>query len=50
MGVNEQIIFAEIDYDKIEKIRGLNIAITTTGNSDEEGRALLREFGMPFKK
>jgi large subunit ribosomal protein L5 len=49
MGVSEQIIFPEIDYDKIDAIRGLDIAITTTARSDDEGRALLRAFGFPFR-
>ena len=50
MGIKEQIIFPEIDYDKIEKIRGLNVVIATTAKTDEEGRQLLRLLGMPFKK
>jgi large subunit ribosomal protein L5 len=50
MGIKEQIIFPEIDYDKIEKIRGLNVVIGTTAKTDEEGRHLLRLLGMPFKK
>jgi large subunit ribosomal protein L5 len=50
MGIKEQIVFPEIDYDKIEKIRGLNVVITTTAKTDEEGRHLLRLLGMPFKK
>jgi large subunit ribosomal protein L5 len=50
MGVREQIIFPEIDYDKVDKIRGLDITITTTAASDEEGRALLTAFNFPFKK
>jgi large subunit ribosomal protein L5 len=50
MGVQEQIIFPEIDYDKIDKIKGLNITIVTSANTDEEGRSLLRKLGMPFKK
>ncbi|HAC33888.1 MAG TPA: 50S ribosomal protein L5 [Gammaproteobacteria bacterium] len=49
MGVTEQIIFPEIDYDKIDKIRGLDIAIATTAQTDEEGRALLSAFRFPFK-
>ena len=49
MGVREQIIFPEIDYDKIDKIKGLNITIVTTARSDEEGKALLKMMGMPFK-
>ncbi|MEN8188336.1 MAG: 50S ribosomal protein L5 [Thermodesulfobacteriota bacterium] len=50
LGIQEQIIFPEIDYDKIDKIKGLNIAIVTSANTDDEGRALLSELGMPFKK
>ena len=50
MGITEQIIFPEIDYDKIDKIRGLNVTIVTSARSDEEGRELLRLLGMPFKK
>jgi len=50
MGFNEQIIFPEIDYDKIDKLRGLDIAITTTAKTDEEGKALLEAFHFPFKK
>ena len=50
MGVREQIIFPEIDYDKIDKIRGMDIVITTTAKNDEEGRALLDAFHFPFKK
>jgi large subunit ribosomal protein L5 len=50
MGVREQIIFPEIDYDKVDKIRGLDITITTTAGSDEEGRALLTAFNFPFRK
>ena len=50
MGVREQIIFPEIDYDKVDKIRGLDITITTTAESDEEGRALLSAFSFPFKQ
>ena len=49
MGVTEQIIFPEIDYDKVDKIRGLDICITTTARTDEEGRALLKAFNFPFK-
>jgi large subunit ribosomal protein L5 len=48
LGLKEQIIFPEIDYDKIEKLRGMNIAITTTANTDEEARELLRLMGAPF--
>ena len=50
LGFNEQIIFPEIDYDKIDRLRGLNISITTTAKNDEEGRALLEAFKFPFKK
>lgn len=49
MGVKEQIIFPEIDYDKIDRIRGLDITITTNASSDEEGRELLRAFNFPFR-
>jgi large subunit ribosomal protein L5 len=49
MGVSEQIIFPEIDYDKIDALRGLDIAITTTAKTDEEGKALLKAFNFPFK-
>lgn len=49
MGVREQIIFPEIDYDKIDALRGMNITITTTAKSDEEARALLAAFKFPFK-
>ncbi|MFT6791326.1 MAG: large subunit ribosomal protein L5 [Cellvibrionaceae bacterium] len=49
MGVNEQIIFPEVDYDKIDKLRGLDICITTTARNDEEGLALLKAFNFPFK-
>lgn len=48
LGVTEQIIFPEINYDKIEEVAGLNIVIVTTAHSDKEGRELLRKFGMPF--
>ena len=50
MGITEQIIFPEIDYDKIERISGLNVAIVTAANTDEEGFALLKKLGMPFSK
>ncbi len=50
MGVQEQIIFPEIDYDQIDKIKGLNITIVTSANTDKEGLSLLRLLGMPFKK
>lgn len=49
LGLKEQIIFPEIDYDKIDKARGMNITITTTAKSDEEGMELLRLMGMPFR-
>lgn len=49
MGVSEQIIFPEIEYDKIDKMRGLDITITTTAQSDDEGRALLAALRFPFK-
>ena len=50
MGVQEQIVFPEIDYDKIDKIRGLDIAITTTASNDEQGRALLKAFNFPLRE
>lgn len=50
MGVREQIIFPEIDYDKVDQVRGLDITITTTAKTDEEGRALLAAFNFPFRK
>jgi large subunit ribosomal protein L5 len=50
LGVREQIVFPEIDYDKVDKVRGFEIVIVTTANSDEEGRGLLESMGMPFKK
>ena len=49
MGVKEQIIFPEIEYDKIDALRGMNITITTTAKTDKEGRALLAAFSFPFK-
>jgi large subunit ribosomal protein L5 len=49
MGLREQIIFAEIDYDRIDSIKGLNISFVTTAKTDEEGRALLQSLGMPFR-
>jgi len=49
MGVREQIMFPEIDYDKIDTLRGLDITITTTARTDEEGRALLESFNFPFR-
>ena len=50
LGVKEQLMFLEIRYDKIDKIRGMDIVFVTTANTDEEARELLRLFGMPFKK
>ena len=50
MGVREQIIFPEIDYDKVDRVRGLDITITTSAQSNEEGRALLAAFDFPFRK
>ena len=49
-GITEQIIFPEIEYDKIDALRGMNITFTTTAKTDEEGRALLEAFGFPFRK
>lgn len=49
MGIREQIVFPEIEFDKIDKLRGLDITITTTARNDEEGRALLKAFGFPFR-
>jgi len=49
LGIKEQIIFPEINYDLVEKVKGLNISITTTARNDEEGRALLQHLGMPFR-
>lgn len=50
IGVKEQLIFPEINYDKVLKVRGMDIVIVTTANTDEEGRALLKLLGMPFRK
>ncbi len=50
MGLKEQIIFPEIDYDKIDKIRGMGISFVTTATNNDEGRELLRQFGMPFRE
>jgi large subunit ribosomal protein L5 len=50
LGIREQIVFPEINVDKVEKIRGMNITIVTTAESDEEGLALLRAMGMPFRR
>jgi large subunit ribosomal protein L5 len=49
LGVREQLIFPEIEYDRIDRIRGMDITIVTSANTDEEGRALLKEMGMPFR-
>jgi large subunit ribosomal protein L5 len=50
LGIREQVIFPEINYDKVEKIKGLNVTVVTTARNDEEGRALLRHLGMPFRQ
>jgi large subunit ribosomal protein L5 len=50
LGLREQLVFPEIDYDKIDKIRGMEISIVTTANSDEEARRLLALMDMPFKR
>ncbi len=50
LGIKEQIIFPEVDYDKVDAIRGMNITICTTAKTDNEGRALLKHFSMPFRK
>jgi large subunit ribosomal protein L5 len=50
MGVREQIIFPEVDYDEIDQVRGLDITITTTARTDEEAMALLQALGMPFAR
>jgi len=50
LGVKDQLIFPEIDYNKVEKVKGMNISITTTANTDAEGLALLRHMGMPFRQ
>jgi len=49
LGIKEQLIFPEIDYDKVDKIKGMNITVVTTAKTDEEGRALLKLLGMPFR-
>lgn len=49
MGLKEQIIFPEIEYDKIDKLRGMDVTICTTANTNDEGRALLKQFNMPFR-
>ena len=50
LGLREQLVFPEIDYDRIDKVRGMEVSIVTTARTDEEGRRLLRLLGMPFKK
>ena len=50
LGLKEQIVFPEINFDKVEKTRGMNITIVTTAKNDDEGRALLRSFGLPFRQ
>lgn len=50
LGVREQLIFPEVSYDSVDQIRGMDISIITTANTDEEGRALLKEMGMPFRE
>jgi large subunit ribosomal protein L5 len=49
IGLREQIVFPEIDYDRVDKLRGLEVSIVTTANNDAEGYALLKQFGMPFR-
>jgi large subunit ribosomal protein L5 len=49
LGLREQLVFPEIDYDKVDKLRGLEVSIVTTAKSDEEGRRLLQLLGMPFR-
>ena len=50
LGVKEQLIFPEIDYDRVDKVRGMDIVIVTTANTDEEAKELLTQLGMPFQK
>ena len=50
LGIKEQLIFPEINYDKVQKVRGMDITVVTTANTDEEAYALLKELGMPFNK
>lgn len=50
LGLREQLVFPEIDYDKVDKVRGMEVSIVTTARTDEEGRELLKLMGMPFKK
>ncbi|MEE8110254.1 MAG: 50S ribosomal protein L5 [bacterium] len=49
LGIREQVIFPEIDYDKVDKVRGLGVCVVTTAKTDEEGKSLLRHLGMPFR-
>jgi large subunit ribosomal protein L5 len=50
LGLSEQMVFPEVNADKVKTVQGMNIAIVTTARSDDEGRLLLREFGMPFRR
>ncbi|HZY26305.1 MAG TPA: 50S ribosomal protein L5, partial [Bacteroidales bacterium] len=50
LGLDEQLMFPEIDYDKIDQVRGMDISIVTTAKTDQEAMALLKGFGMPFRK
>ena len=50
MGLKEQLVFPEIDYDKVDRTRGMNIVIATTAKTDEEGRGLLKALGLPFRE
>lgn len=50
LGLKDQLIFPEIDYEKVDKVRGMNITFVTTANTDEEGRALLKNLGLPFRE
>jgi large subunit ribosomal protein L5 len=50
LGLTEQLIFTEIQYDKIDKVRGMEVSIVTTAETDDQARELLRKFGMPFRK
>ena len=50
LGIRDQLIFPEIDYNKVEKTKGMNISITTTAKTDAEGRSLLKNLGMPFRQ
>jgi large subunit ribosomal protein L5 len=50
LGLRDQLIFPEISYEKVDKIRGMNVTIVTTARSDDEARELLRQFGMPFRQ